>query len=224
MNPPITIGPCQLYLGDCLEILPTLQGVDAVVTDPPYEISAAGGGIGGKRQYLSDIKGHLDGGFEIGVLSGFGSWTCFCAKASLVGLIQQAELQKLRWQLITWNKTNPTPLCNRNYLPDTEYIVHAFTKLPECDYRDKSRWILGPVEQNEIDHPTVKPLYVMERLMQTACAADQTILDPYMGSGTTGIACIRTGRRFIGIEIDENYFRIACDRIARELQQLKLPI
>lgn len=208
-----------LYLGDCLELGPTLEGIDAVVTDPPYDIAAGGGGIGGKRQYLTDIRGKLDCGFSVESLGCFKTWMAFCAKATLVRLIQQAEKQDLRWQLITWNKTNPTPLSNGNYLPDAEYIIHAFDKLPECDFRAKSRWICGPVEQNNILHPTVKPLYVMSRLIQTAAARGAAVLDPYMGSGTTGIACLRTGRKFVGIEKDPTHFETAVRRIRAELDQ-----
>lgn len=66
-----TIGNATLYLGDCAEVLPLLPKVDALITDPPYEISASGGGIGGKRQYLTDIRGHIDAGFDMDMLSGF---------------------------------------------------------------------------------------------------------------------------------------------------------
>ena len=71
------IGPATLYQADCLEVLPTLAPVDALVTDPPYEISASGGGIGGKRQYLSDIRGHIDAGFDVGMLAAFDNWLVF---------------------------------------------------------------------------------------------------------------------------------------------------
>ena len=208
-----------LYLGDSLALAPTLEGIDAVVTDPPYDMVAKGGGIGAKRKYLADITGKLDCGFSVESLGTFKTWMAFCAKATLVALIQQAEKQNLRWQLITWNKTNPTPLSNGNYLPDAEYVIHAFDKLPECDFRAKSRWICGPVEQNDIPHPTVKPLYVMSRLIQTAAARGATVLDPYMGSGTTGIACLRAGRRFVGIERDPGHFATAIARIQKELSQ-----
>lgn len=213
------IGNATLYLGDCLEILPTLQKVDAVITDPPYEISAAGGGIGGRRQYLTDIRGNIDAGFDESTLAAFNNWMVFCGRSGIVRLIAQAEKQGLRWQLRTWNKTNPTPLTNGNYLPDTEYMMHAFkTHI----WRGKKRWIVGPVEQNSFDHPTVKPQYVMADAVECATNAGDLVLDCYMGSGTTGVACMNLGRKFIGIEIEPKYFDIACERIENSQRQERL--
>ena len=118
----VTIGNCTLYHGDCREVLPLLPKVDALITDPPYKISASSGGIGGKRQYLTDIRGHIDAGFDVEMLSAFDNWFVFCGKLQLMDLMQQAMNQDLRWQLRTWNKTNPTPLTNGNYL-DRKSVV-----------------------------------------------------------------------------------------------------
>jgi DNA modification methylase len=205
-----------LYLGDCREILPTLPKVDAVVTDPPYEIAAVGGGIGAKRKYLSDISGHIDAGFDVCMLSPFKNWLVFCGKSQLFKLASQAEKCDLRWQLLTWNKTNPTPLTNANYLPDTEYMVHAFVR---HDWESKTRFIVGQVQKNDYEHPTVKPLYVMLKAIKSTSAFEDTILDPFMGSGTTGVAAVKLGRKFIGIEIEPKYFDIACRRISEALKQ-----
>lgn len=204
------IGNATLYLGDCHEVLPLLPKVGALVTDPPYEISASGGGIGGKRQYLTDIRGHIDNGFEIGMLSAFENWMVFCGKPQLMDLMMQATNQGLRWQLRTWNKTNPTPLTNANYLPDTEYMVHAFKTHV---WQGKKRWIVGNVEKSGFDHPTVKPQYVMLDALQCASNYGDTVLDCFMGSGSTGVACMTLGRKFIGIEREPKYFEIACERI-----------
>jgi site-specific DNA-methyltransferase (adenine-specific) len=216
VNEPVVIGNATLYLGDCRDILPTLGKVHVVVTDPPYEIVAKGGGIGAKRKYLADIDGHIDGGFDHSILSGFPSWLVFCSMKQIFTLAEQAKLQGLRWQLLTWNKTNPTPLSNGNYLPDTEYIVHGFKR---HDYEAKSRFIVGPVERTEIEHPTVKPLYVMQRCIKSASHQGETILDPFMGSGTTGVAAVQMGRKFIGIEKEPKYFDIACRRIEEAQRQ-----
>ncbi len=213
------IGNATLYCGDCREILPTLGKVDCVITDPPYEISASGGGIGGRRQYLTDIRGHIDAGFDEAMLSAFSNWMVFCGRSGIVRLIAQAEAQALRWQLRTWNKTNPTPLTNGNYLPDTEYMIHAFKTHV---WRGKKRWIVGPVEQNNIDHPTVKPQYVMADAAECCTEKGDLVLDMYMGSGSTGIACTTNGRRFIGIEIEPKYFDIACERIENAQRQERL--
>jgi len=169
---PVIIGNATLYLGDCRDILPLLPNVDAVITDPPYEISASGGGIGGKRQYLTDIRDHLDTGFDVSILAESDNWMVFCGKPQLLALIDQAEKQGLRWQLRTWNKTNPTPLTNNNYLPDTEYMVHAFRS---HIWAGKKRWIVGNVEKSGFDHPTVKPQYVMEDAILCASNRGDTV-------------------------------------------------
>jgi len=212
-------GNSELWHGDCLEVLPLLPKADALVTDPPYEIAAAGGGIGAKRKYLADIDGHIDEGFDIAMLSAFDNWMVFCGKPQLMNLMMQADKQGLRWQLRTWNKTNPTPLTNGNYLPDTEYIVHAFKTHV---WQGKKRWIVGNVEKSGYDHPTVKPQYVMADALQCASNRGDLVLDCFMGTGSTGVACMDMGRRFIGIERERKYFDIACERIARAQAQERL--
>ena len=213
------IGLATLYLGDCREILPSVPKCNALITDPPYEISASGGGIGGKRQYLTDIRGHIDEGFDVSMLSAFENWLVFCGKPQLMALMMQADKQGLRWQLRTWNKTNPTPLTNANYLPDTEYMVHAFkTHI----WKGKKRWIVGNVEKSGFDHPTVKPQYVMIDALQCATNHGETVLDCFMGSGSTGVACVTLGRKFYGIEREPKYFEIACQRIENAHRQASL--
>jgi DNA modification methylase len=215
----VVIGDATLYLGDCMDVLPLLQKVDVLVTDPPYEIIASGGGIGGKCKYLADIRGHLDNGFDIGMLSVFENWLVFCGKPQLMDLMMQATNQGLRWQLRTWNKTNPTPLTNANYLPDTEYMVHAFKTHV---WQGKKRWIVGNVEKSGFDHPTVKPQYVMLDALQCASNYGDMVLDCFMGSGSTGVACMNLGRKFTGIEREPKYFEIACRRIEQAYAQGQL--
>lgn len=211
-----------LYLGDCAGLLPAVLAenkVDALISDPPYELSAVGGGIGRQRQYMAAIDRHLDGGFDVGLLGQFENWFVFCTKAQLVDLFAQAERQNLRWQLLTWNKKNPTPLTCNNYLPDTEYMVHAFKK---HIWESKTRFVVGNVEKNPFDHPTVKPLYVMYKAIASASAPGDLVLDPFMGTGSTGVAALQRGRRFIGIEREPKYFDIACQRIEHALAQGQL--
>jgi hypothetical protein len=213
------IGSATLYLGDCRELLPGIGHVDALVADPPFDIVALGAGICGRRQYLSDIAGHIDGGFDVLLLAPFRNWLVFCGKSQIAGLISTAEHNGLRWQLLTWNKTNPTPLTNGNYLPDAEYMIHAF----EWHVWDgKSRWVIGPVEKNSFPHPTVKPLYVMMKAVSSTSAFGDIVLDPFAGSGTTGVACARLGLRFIGIERHPPYFDLMCRRIEAAQRQADL--
>lgn len=217
-------GDVRLILGDCLRVIETLEPADLLLADPPYEMEmGSGGGCFGmdKRTYLKDISGFTDGGFDETILERAENWMCFCSKAQLPSLLQRAAAMP-RWMLLTWNKPNPTPLCNGNYLPDTEYIVHGFQpKRIFGEFADKSRFIVYPSQQHNL-HPNEKPLAVVGKLMRLGTKVGDLVLDPYMGSGTTGVACVRTGRRFIGIEIERKYYETAKQRIQAEIGRFPL--
>ena len=213
-------GGITIYHGDCRDVLPTLSPApDLLLTDPPYEIVATGGGIGARRQYLADIKGFTDCGFDPSLLAPFDNWACFCAKGQLPALIAAAGDR--RWMLVTWNKPNPTPLVNGNYLPDTEYIVHAWRAGHLYgEYRDRSRYIVHPAAPSAWGHPNEKPLAVVHRLVKLGCPEGGLVVDPYMGSGTTLRAAKNLSRRAIGIEIEERYCEIAAKRLAQSAMVL----
>lgn len=212
-------GVVTLYHGDAYKLLPLVEKPDLLLTDPPYELTATGGGMGAKRKYLSDIAGKIDEGFEIGILDAFPNWCVFCGKQQLIELLAAAKDR--RWALVTWNKPNPTPLTNANYLPDTEYIVHAFQSGRLFgEYRDKARFIVHPVEKNDFGHPTVKPMAVMSKMINLGSQPGETILDPFAGSGTTLVAAKLLGRRAIGIEREKKYCEIAIQRLAQGVLNL----
>ncbi len=213
MKPYYEHAGITIYCGDCREILPGLEPVDLVLTDPPYELVASGGGLGKKRGYEQSLAGLTDG-FDISILENFQNWMCFCAKAQLVDLISLASKDG-RWMLLTWNKPDPTPLMNGNYLPDTEYIVHRFTKL-HGGYNDRSRFTVMPGGEKEF-HPTGKPLPLVAKLMRAGSDESALVLDPFMGSGTTLRAAKDLGRRAIGIEIEEKYCEIAAKRLSQDV-------
>jgi site-specific DNA-methyltransferase (adenine-specific) len=208
-----------IYHGDCREIVPQLGRFDLCLTDPPYELDATGGGIGSRRKYLADINGHIDSGFDDSILDYCESWMCFCSKRQLPDLLLKARRKV--WGLITWNKPNPTPLCAGNYLPDTEYIVHSYQSGRLFgEYQDKSRFIVHPIEKNDFNHPSVKPLAVVNKLVRLGTQGGETILDPFAGSGTTGRAAKDLGRKAVLIEREEKYCEIAAKRMAQEVFSL----
>jgi DNA modification methylase len=215
----------QLICGDCLEIMKTLPAgsVDAVITDPPYLIRAGhGGGVFGERAHLVNTGGFTDAGCDFGFLKEFGNWFCFCSRRQLKELIVIAERCD-RWNLITWAKPNPVPTCNNKYLPDVEYIVHGFGRSKLFgEYKDKQSFFIWPCGDKETIHPNEKPIALMIKLIRLGTRPGDIVLDPFMGSGTTGVACIETGRDFIGIEIDPGYFAIAEKRIKDAQAQLLL--
>jgi site-specific DNA-methyltransferase (adenine-specific) len=199
----VTIGDCVLYHGDCLEVLPTLGAVDAVVTDPPYGIGdrMQGGTWGAALKYAD-----------------FRRWDQ-SPTAELIETIQRAAPEVIIWGgnyfdlppsrcWLAWDKINAVQT-----MADLEL---AWTNLD----RPAKRLRL-PVGRHEWGHPTEKPLALMEWCLGFLPDA-QTILDPFMGSGTTGVACVRTGRNFIGIEKEREYFDIAVKRIGDEYDKAAL--
>lgn len=210
-----------IYHGDCREILPMLPKVDLVLTDPPYEIRAGyGGGVFGKRDHLLRTGGFTDGGCDFGFLESFQNWFCFCSRIQLPKLIALAERMD-RWNVITWCKPNPVPTCCNKYLPDVEYVVHGFSKGRLFgEFRDKSSFKVHPCGDPETNHPNEKPIELINKLVRLGSQEGETILDPFMGSGTTLRAAKDLGRKAIGIEIEEKYAEIAAKRMAQEVLAL----
>lgn len=115
-----------------------------------------------------------------------------------------------------WKKTNPLPVANKNYVPDFEPWIHAWN-LPAFDVQgtleEKRRIIEAPVGKSEYEHPTVKPLKIMRKCVTNASKPGDVVIDPFAGSGSTGVAALDLGRLFIGIERDEEYYDLTIHRI-----------
>lgn len=210
------IGDCRLILGDCREILPTLGPVDAVVTDPPYGI-----GEGAKRG-LS--RGKMA---SPRIYAGTDGWDDEPIGPDLIAAIRENSAHQIIFGgnyfeglgptscWLVWDKQN-----GENDFADCEL---AWTNLPKAVRRIYWRWN-GMIRKGDDvrEHPTQKPVGVMEWCIGHLPASAQTILDPFMGSGTTGVACVNLGRSFIGIERDPDYFDIACKRIDEAVRQPRL--
>lgn len=127
--------------------------------------------------------------------------------------------KKTTFDILIWNKTNATPLFCNKYMTDKEYCLY-FRKGGYCQpssYEKAKTVFYQPInikDKRKFGHPTIKPLNIIENLVENSSKENQVVLDPFMGSGTTGVACKKLGRKFIGIEIDKNYFTIAKERIA----------
>ena len=229
MNRVETIGDCTLYLGKCEDILPTLGKFDAIVTDPPYEFKTSGGGIyRRKRTNMEEISAAgLDKGFDETLISreNCNSAVVFFHQNQALKIISHLQKEFSAFALCAWHKSNPMPVANKHYRPDTEWFahfegeeamqyVHAWNSgsHPQGSLKQLSRYWVGSVQNNsDYDHPTVKPLALMEKIIVNV--KGQLICDPYMGTGTTGLACMNLGRKFIGIEKEQKYFDIACKRL-----------
>lgn len=216
-----------IHLGDCLEILPSLPRPGAIVTDPPYEIDTRGAGkFRQARPYLDEIAAEdLDKGFDHSILSAWraDAVVVFCHNDQLAEILPILAVEFKRYAVCFWAKRNPMPVANKHYLPDLEIYVHAWAEgsHPIGELAEKKRWIELPVGKSEYDHPSVKPFELMRKIIRNVNAS--SICDPYMGTGTTGVAALSQGRTFVGIEIKEKYFDIACRRleaIARRAEQI----
>ncbi len=188
------IGDATLMLGDCLEILPTLGKVDAVVTDPPYGLGErmSGGTWGAKAKYAQMRRWDSAAPQEA-----VDSLLALAAPMILWGGNYFQVPPSRCW--LSWSKTNSVPTMAAMEL--------AWTSLDR-----PSKECRLAVGVHDSGHPTQKPVALMEWCIGFLPEA-RTILDPFMGSGTTGVACAKLGRKFIGIEIDPGYFEIACRRI-----------
>lgn len=125
------------------------------------------------------------------------------------------------FDLLTWHKTNPVPTCNNKYLSDTEYLLFFRENGVKIygTYQTKKKYYVSPTnkeDKQKYNHPTIKPLNIIENLITNSSKENDVVLDCFMGSGTTGVACKNLNRDFIGMEIDEKYFKIAEERINGE--------
>ena len=210
-------GRHAVYHGDCLAILPSLGPVDAVVTDPPYGIglntngTRFSGGHNGHVGRLGNRVGSANGlpiinddkPFDPAFLTRIG-------RAQIVWGWNNFPDKLPRGTCLVWIKRNDDAF--QSFLSDAETAWLSTGHGVYCR-RDLSNNAIA----NSRVHPTQKPVAIMEWCLEFV--SGETILDPYMGSGTTGVACIRAGRRFIGIEISEDYCKIAVERMERELRQ-----
>lgn len=212
----------ELYLGDCREILPALGKVDAVVTDPPYGIKEAAGKNASRSKPLGGSQVKTPGKTIIARDFGDDRWDDEPIDDELMAMVRDAA----RWTIIfggnyyslppsscwlVWDKLN-----GNSDFADCEL---AWTNLPKAVRRIRFMWN-GMFRQNgeaRGDHPTQKPIDVMKWCIERLPDDSIKILDPFMGSGTTGVAAVKLGRKFIGIEIEPKYFEIARKRIQAAL-------
>lgn len=204
------IGDCVLYLGDCLEIMQELDPVDAVVTDPPYGIGESGGKSASRGKLAkADIYAHKD--WDSKTLDEHVALAVSLAKSSIVFGGNYYDLPPTSCWLV-WDKQNGS-----NDFADCEL---AWTNLNKAVRRIYWRWN-GMIRKGDDirQHPTQKPLGVIEWCINHLPEAAETILDPFMGSGTTLVSCVKTGRKGIGIELDPDYYEIACKRVEDAYKQ-----
>lgn len=225
----VTIGDATLYLGDCMEILPTLDKVDAVITDPPY------GNDDTHAKHLANVI--LKNGENAGQSLGFDG----ISQEQMLEMAKQWVEKANRWVVFTSEWKFMSALDNSGLLirfgiwrkPDGapqftgDRPGMGWEGIAICHRKGKKRWNGGGKHafytwakgSNNSGHPTGKPIGLFSDFVQDFTDHRETILDPFMGSGTTGVAAIQMGRKFIGIEREPKYFDIACKRIEQATKQ-----
>lgn len=201
----VMIGDATLYRGDCMEVLPILSPVDAVITDPPFGISFAAQPTKGQRKAgMAAVDWDDELAVDIDALRSLGA-------VQIIWGGNYYSLPSTRGWL-TWFKPDAPPSMGHFELGWTN--LDQNTRQISCS--------ISSTNPERVGHPTQKPLRVMAWSIEQAGPTIATILDPFMGSGTTGVAAIQLGRKFVGIERDERYFETACKRIEQAVAQGQL--
>ena len=231
------IGDCQLIQGDCIAVMPELGRIDHVFCDPPYE------NFMHKAKASTHRRLRTDGRVEIKALN-FDSideirapfvrlaaeasdgWIiAFCTPEGVGPWAKEINKSAAKYKrACVWIKPDSTPQLNgqgpamgaENFV--CAWAGNGFAKWNAGGKRGVYKHTVNPPDR-EGTHPTEKPWRLFAELLIDFTNHDQTILDPFMGSGTTGVACVKLGRKFTGIELDPDYFDIACKRIEEAYRQ-----
>lgn len=233
----------NLQCGDSYQLMKDVEdnSVDLVVIDPPYLIETDGAGMFGTKNYngVRYVMQNIDfmkNGIDESILDELCrvmkkiNIYVWCSQKQILPLLKYfVDKKNCNWNLITWHKTNPIPACGNKYLTDTEYCLFFREKGVKIYGMFDTKFTYYVSSRNMQDkklygHPTIKPLLIIENLIMNSSQPGDTVLDCFMGSGTTGVACKNLDRNFIGMEINEQYFETAKKRIYEKetMQQMKL--
>lgn len=223
------IGDCTLYLGDTREVVPGLPEKAAVcVTDAPYRVTSGGfgeleGGFGGWIKDSYDNKGAIVE-CDIGWEEWLGLLPAALREDAQVYLFSNDRNLPLAWaaaekagfkfhRLLTWDKRAALP--NRWYQQTCEFVWFGRQGRAFMIANPSSKALQSIFQRDESEHPTEKPVSLCQLYIENSTSRGELVLDPFMGSGTTGVAAVRSGRRFVGVELTERWFDVACERISK---------
>lgn len=234
----------EILYGDAYKLIKEIpnKSVDLIYTDVPYLYKNGGGGnseiskrILAKNQSIKDISN----GIDYSILDEFKrvlkklNLFIWCSKMQIIDILNY--FADYNFEILVWCKTNPQPSTNNVWLPDVEYCLYFREKGVRLNdgYDLKSKWYLGAINQRDkklYNHPTIKPLDLVERHIKETTQVGGVVLDAFLGSGTTAVACKELERNFIGFEINKAYYEIAIDRLKgvnqiekqAKIEQLKL--
>jgi DNA modification methylase len=218
----------KIHNNDCLEYMKNLPDncIDLIVTDPPYEIYTDGRGMYKKsdKRYVKELVG-MKNGFSRETLDEMcrvmKKINCyiFCSQKQIIPLLDYFVKEKgCNWNIIDWIKSNPIPNCGNKYITDKEFILFFRERGVRIygNYTTKSTYYITKLnvkDKHRFNHPTCKPVFILKNFIINSSNEGEIVFDPFMGSGSTGVAAIELNREFIGCEINEEYFNTANNRL-----------
>lgn len=224
----------SIYCEDSYKAIKDLpnNSIDCIYTDIPYLYVTGGGGNSAlgertlkKRKELSDISDGIDYDILNDFVRVLKKINCFiwCSKMQIYDILKffnELPNKTITFEILTWNKTNPTPSTNNVWLPDIEYCLYFREKgvYLNGDYFLKSKWYTSSANKTDKDyfeHPTIKPIELVKRHLLHATQPNDIVVDFFMGSGTTCVACEDIKRQYIGFEIEPKWFKVAQSRLAK---------
>jgi site-specific DNA-methyltransferase (adenine-specific) len=221
----------KIYNEDCLQVLRSMpdKSVDLIVTDPPYFMERGGQGHSKLARRIAKICNNdiadIRSGFDTAILDE--CWRVmkvpnmyfWCSKMQVPMYLDYFVNKKgCNFEILTWVKNNPPPIFKNHYLIDKEFCLY-FRRGGYCQpitYECAKTIFNTPINKKEKDlwgHPTIKPVSILKTLIVNSSKEGDLILDPFIGSGSTAVACIETKRNYIGMEIDSKYYEICQRRI-----------
>ncbi|MCD1266931.1 hypothetical protein B5M44_21885 [Shinella sumterensis] len=222
------IGNCQLILGDAMKIMPKLQKADLIVSDVPYALTTGGPSKGvGTMSGIFSAERYTNDGQIVAATVPFPEMMtalyaaladdadCYVmANDKNVHPLTQAALDAgfQLHNLLVWDKVSPT--ANRWYMKNLEFTLYLWKGKARTINDPSSKQLLRGGIDKVTGHPTEKPVYLMAEYIRNSSQPGDFVLDPFMGSGSTAIAALNLGRKFIGIEIHEPFFDMAVARVA----------
>jgi DNA modification methylase len=222
----------EIINGNAYELIKDLpdKSIDAIYTDIPYEFEAGGSssnaGLINRIRKRNDELADIRKGIDYTIIDEFirvmkkVNLFIWCSKKQVPEIFQivLGKRPDLYFEIIVWTKNNPTPTTNQTWLPDVEYCLYFREKgvVLNDGYEIKSKWWNSSINKNDKDdygHPTIKPLELVKRHLLHTTQSGDLILDPFSGSGTTAIAAIETGRKFIAYELSKDYHQASINRL-----------
>ena len=224
--------PNNIYNVDCYEAIKEIpdKSIDCVYIDIPYIIQDGGASdspLSQRAKRLRNVElANLRNGIDYSIFDELYrvmnkiNIFIWCSKEQILDIMNYCAYKKdkVNYEILTWCKTNPTPLCNNTWLPNIEYCLYfreSGVKIND-GYENKSKYYISGINQKdkfEFGHPTIKPLECVKKHLLHCTSENDVVLDCFLGSGTTAVACKEIGRRYIGFEIDEEYYKIAVNRL-----------